>query len=77
MSYKHKCLSCDCFIANPDDEEIVPGTHDPVRYRHTTYEGCSKALATPPRGPVNQRHRKHATLEQIERRPDTPWERKR
>jgi hypothetical protein len=77
VMYIHQCLSCSCQIDNPDDEELVLGLNDPVRYRHKTYEGCQAALAKPPRTPVRRKARARATLDQIESRPDTPWTRRR
>jgi len=77
MTYHHECLSCGCRIGDPEDEELVPGTHDPVRYRHKDYTGCSEALNTKPTTPVRATVRKRATLEQIEDRPDNPWTRRK
>ena len=61
----HTCLSCGCKIDGP--EEQVPGMES---YRHATWEGCSKAMATPAWYLVQTRVRPKRTLEQIESQPD-------
>jgi hypothetical protein len=78
--YQHKCLSCGYRISDPGDEELVEGFTSPVRYRHKDYTGCQEAMRVTrydPRRPRKDRTPPHRTLEQIEDRPDTPWNRRR
>lgn len=77
MTYIPVCLSCGCSIDDPEDGEMVEGFINPVRYRHKDYTGCSAALNARPWLKIHRHTPRHATLSQIEKRPDTPWTRKK
>jgi hypothetical protein len=68
----HTCLSCGHKTARQEDEEPVPGTKSPVRYRHRTWELCQEAMSRPK--PVVRQHKPRGrtrpalpTLEMTER----------
>ena len=70
----YKCLSCG-YEVSEDDAEVVPGTKNPVRRRHKTWEGCQAAMSSPT-VPARQalaggrRVRPHPTLGQLDKRAD-------
>lgn len=78
MAYQHKCQTCSHKIREGEAETQIQLS--PPLYVHASWEGCQAAEASADRlshSRSRESHgpsRRHRTLNEIEKQPDTPWE---